>query len=140
MVIFSVQKLLSIIMSNIFCFYFHYFRRWAKYIAAIYVKESSDCFLVFLFPSKFPTLWPYVQSFYSFSFYFCVWFQGLLIFHCFTYNHLAFPESFIEEMIFSLLYILVYFVIDLGDHRSMGLSLSCTIDLYFCFCARTILS
>ena len=42
MVSFAVQKLLSLIRSRLFLFYFHYSRRWIqKDIAAIYVKVCS---------------------------------------------------------------------------------------------------
>ena len=55
------------------------------------------------------------------------------------YVAVQFPSTLIEETVFSPLYILASFV---TDYLNMGLFLgllSCSIDLYFCFCASTIL-
>ena len=55
---------------------------------------------------------------------------------------IQFPTLLIEKTVFSPLYILP-FCHRLVDHRWVGLSLgflSYPIDLYFCFCASTILS
>ena len=51
------------------------------------------------------------------------------------------PGPLTEETIFSPLYILASFVKDKLPCRCLGLSLgfvSCSIGLYFCFCARNI--
>lgn len=70
--------------------------------------------------------------------YFIIRHQGVLM----TIRRLPiFPASLTEEMTFSSLSILASFDID-KDHGCIGLSLdflSCSIDLYFCFCPGTIL-
>ena len=47
---FTVQKLLSLVRSHLFCFYFHYSRRWAiEDLALIYVIECSACVFLYEF-------------------------------------------------------------------------------------------
>ena len=47
---FAVQKLLSLVRSHLFCFYFHYSRRWAiEDLALIYVIECSACVFLYEF-------------------------------------------------------------------------------------------
>ena len=56
---FAVQKLLSLIISVYFCFYFyfHYSRRWIeKDLAEVYVKECS----AYVFLLEFYSIWPYI--------------------------------------------------------------------------------
>ena len=60
--------------------------------------------------------------------------------HYFTCSSTIFPVLFFEETVFSRLFILASFVVDY--HRYVGLFLNflyCSIDLYFCFCANTML-
>ena len=61
----------------------------------------------------------------------------------FTCSCPVFPAPLIEEAVFSPLYILASFVKDevtIGAWVYLLGFLSCPIDLYFCFCASTLLS
>ena len=50
----------------------------------------------------------------------------------------SFPSTLVKEIVFSPLYILASFVKDRCVDLSLGF-LFCSIDLYFCLCASTIL-
>ena len=63
--------------------------------------------------------------------------------YCFTYSCPVFPAPFIEESVFDPLNILASFVKNKVYISALGSSLgflSCSVGLYFCFCASTILS
>ena len=121
-----------------FCFYFHYSKRWIqKDMATIYVKEcskfSSKSFIVFSLTFK---------SLIHFEFIFV---YGVTECSNFILLHVAvqFPQHHLLKRLSFLLYIYSCLLCHrLIDHRCVGLflgSLLCSIVLYFCFCASTIL-
>ena len=125
MVSFAMQKLLGLIRSHLWIFFFHYSSSSVKTdISAIYVKESS----AYIFLKEFYSIWLYVQVFNLFWVHFC-----------------SYPVS--QQ---HLLKILSFFSIcpwlncpiNLFDHRCIDLFLGylcCSTDLHFWFCASTIL-
>ena len=82
------------------------------------------------------------RSLINFEFIFCMVLESVLV--SFFYKWLtSFPTPLVKEIVFFPLYILASFVKDKRVHRCVDLSLGflfCSIDLYFCLCASTILS
>ena len=79
---------------------------------------------------------------FAFIYLFLVWCQRMFQFHSFTCSCIVFPALFIEETVFIIVYSCLL-CCRLIDYRCVGLFLgflSCSIGLYFCFCASTILS
>ena len=136
MVSFAVQKLLSFIRSQLFIFVF---------ISITLGGGSKKVLLWFMSESVLPMFSSRSFIVSGLTFRSLIHFEFIFVYgvrECSNFIDLhVFPSSLIEETVFSPLYILPSFVI--VDHRCMGLCLgflSCSIELYFCFCASTILS
>ena len=137
---FAVQKLLSLIKSHLFIFVliFITLRGGSKKILLRFMSERV------LFSSKsFIVSGLTFRSVIHFDFF---WGYGVRECSNFIILHVAiqFSHQHLLKRLF-FLHCIYYFLLchRLGDHTCMGLSLdflSCSIDLYFCFCASTILS
>ena len=137
---FALQKLLSFIRSHLFIFVF----------ISISLGGRSKTILLWFISKSVPPMSPSkvfrvssltFRSLIHFEFIFVYGVRECSIFSFFKCSCLVFPAPLIEKTVFSPLYILASFV-RLVDHRCVGLSLgflSYSIDLYFCFCATTIL-
>ena len=136
---FAMQKLLSLIRSHlfIFVFYFHYSRRWIEKDLSVMTESvlpifSSRSFIVssLTFRSLI-----HFQIIFVYGVREC---SNFILLHAavhFSQHHLLKRLSFLH--LFSC-----FLCHRLGDYRCMGLSLdflSWSIDLYFYFCASTIL-
>ena len=109
MVSFAVPKLLSIIWSHLFCFYFHYSRRWVKKISLQFMSKSV---LPMISSKSFIVSALTFRSLIHFQFAFVYGVRYCSNFILLQVAVQFFPASFIEETIFSPLYILTSFVID----------------------------
>ena len=137
MVSFDVKKISSLISPHLFIFkfYFHFSgRQIKKDITAIYVRvcSASKSFIV---SSLTVRSLIHFQLIFVYGVRKCFNFILLQVAIQFPQHHL------LKRLSFPLLYSR-FLHHSLSDHRFMGLYLgflSCTIGLYLCFCARTIL-
>ena len=136
MISFTVQKLLSLIRSHLFISFA--LGGWSEKMLLQFMSEnvlpmfSSRSFMVSCLTFKSKPFW---------GLFFCmVWGSALT---SLIYMNESFPNTTCwRDCLLSIVYSCLLYQ-RYGDHMCVALSLgflSCSIDLYFCFCARTILS